>query len=313
MEFTDLLTISMPCYERKDYFREALESALNQTVKCKIIVIDNCSSHDYFKTVCEEKGVSYYRNDTNIGMAANFAKGFELAETKYVTSLQDDDRLSPEYVESFLNAVNQYPDLDIFYTNFYRFTNNKKIPHQHTLPYGYMEKGDKIIEYGIQYKLGFPYITSAIKRNIIHAFHGAYAGSGSYDWVWVYSVADQYSFYGESKELYMFREHDQQDTQLNYINYALTIPYIYDIVLKEKVGDISLKNKARKTAFWKLIYLKSIANKSIIKKYLTEDNIYGNYLKDKLNDHMLLKIIFMLPKWFVRISYKSFRKIGFKF
>ena len=45
MNYTDLLTIAMPVYERKDFFVEALESAIKQTIKCKIIVIDNCSSH----------------------------------------------------------------------------------------------------------------------------------------------------------------------------------------------------------------------------------------------------------------------------
>ena len=47
--FTGLVTIAMPVYERKDFFREALDSALNQPVKCKVIVVDNCSSHDYFE------------------------------------------------------------------------------------------------------------------------------------------------------------------------------------------------------------------------------------------------------------------------
>jgi GT2 family glycosyltransferase len=136
MDFTDLLTIAMPCYERKEYFLEALESALNQTVKCKVIVIDNCSSHDFFEKVCKEKNVAYYRNNKNIGIAANFAKGFELAVTKYVMNLQDDDVLSPEYVESFLNAIHQYPDIDVFFTNFVRLTSNGELPHKHTLPFG---------------------------------------------------------------------------------------------------------------------------------------------------------------------------------
>ena len=44
MSFTNLLTIALPCYERKEFFLEALDSALNQTVKCNIIVVDNCCS-----------------------------------------------------------------------------------------------------------------------------------------------------------------------------------------------------------------------------------------------------------------------------
>ena len=117
---TDLLTIAMPVYERKEYFLEALDSAMNQTVKCEIIVVDNCSSHNYFEKICKEKGIRYYRNDENIGMAGNFSKCIKLSETEYVTTLQDDDKLSPIYVESFLQAKKLHPDLDIYFSNFVR-------------------------------------------------------------------------------------------------------------------------------------------------------------------------------------------------
>ena len=35
-KYTNLLTISMPVFERKEFFIEALNSALNQTIKCNI-------------------------------------------------------------------------------------------------------------------------------------------------------------------------------------------------------------------------------------------------------------------------------------
>ena len=310
MSFTDLLTISMPVYERIDFFREALDSALNQTVKCKVIVIDNCSSHDFYEKVCKEKNVTYYRNDRNIGMAANFAKGFELAETKYVMNLQDDDRLSPEYVESFVKAIEEYPDLDIFFSNFLRITADGEQPHGHTLPFGYMENGQKIIEYGIKYKLGYPYIASCIKRTIIHAFHGEYKGSGSYDWVWVYSEADKFSFYGDPRTLYHFRDHDMQDTKINSIRYSLTIPYIYEKVLLGKVTDLKLKKIALKHAFWDLIRLKSVAKRKVLRDIVEEDNIYAHYLNDKIERSLLVRLIFILPRGFVSFCFKVIRKIG---
>ena len=108
MKFTDLLTIAIPVYERKDFFLEALNSAINQTVKCNIIVIDNCSSHDYFKKICLEKKITYYRNDRNIGQDPNLNKCYKLPETEFVTLLWDDDILEPTYVSSFLDAWNKH-------------------------------------------------------------------------------------------------------------------------------------------------------------------------------------------------------------
>lgn len=310
MSFTDLLTISMPVYERKDFFREALDSALNQTVKCKVIVIDNCSSHDYFEKTCKEKGVTYYRNDRNIGMAGNFARGFELAQSEYVLNLQDDDQLSPVFVEAFLKAHEEHPDIDIFFSDFVRLTPEGKKPHRHTLPFGYMENGKKVIEYGIKYKLGFPYIASAIKRVKAKDSLLQYESTGSYDWLWLYSEADQFSFYGDSRQLYIFRDHDNQDTKNNSINYILSIPYIYEKVLKEKVTDPALKEEASRTAFWKLVELKSVASREKLEDFLDANTIYSDYLKEKLEHDHRLRTIFAMPRGIVDLGFRSLRKMG---
>ena len=310
MSFTDLLTISMPCYERKDFFLEALESALNQTVKCEVIVVDNCSSHNYYEEVCRDKNVSYYRNERNIGMAANFSKGYELSDTTYVMNLQDDDRLHQEYVESFVNAVNHYPDLDIFFCDFEMITSHGILPHQHILPFGYMENGMKVIEYGITYKMGFPYLSSAIKRTKAHNYNDAADWIGSYDWEWIYSNADKFSLYGDQKKLYWYRIHDNQDTHVNSSDYTLTLPYIYDIILKEKVSDINLKRKASKNSFMELFILKSTADENVLNTYINGNTKYSYYLQSKLEENTLLKIVYFMPKWIINLSYKIFRKIG---
>ncbi|MCW0483188.1 glycosyltransferase [Prolixibacteraceae bacterium A06] len=298
----------MPVYERKEFFVEALESAINQTVKCKIIVVDNCSSHNFYEQVCKEKGITYYRNDENIGMARNFGRCFDLSETEYVMNLQDDDILSPIYVESFVNAHKQHPNIDLFFTNFIQFNSSGEFHHRHTLPFGYMENGEKIIEYGIRYKLGFPFMASVIKKTMYSGFYSGFGGS--YDWVWIYSIADKFSFYGDSRELYCYRAHELQDTIDNSLTYRFTIPYIYDEILKQKAKNKELRQIASKHAFWSLMQLKSIAGKKKIKELTEKENIYSNYLKNKLDSDWLIKSIFFLPKEIVDIIYRSMRKIG---
>lgn len=310
MNSTELLTIAMPCYERNDFFDTALESALNQTVKCKVIVIDDASSHDYFEKACRKKNVTYYRNKVNIGLPGNFSKGFELAESKYVMNLQEDDILSPYYVESFLKAIRLHPDIDIFFPDIMVLKENGAVPHNHVLPFGYMPNGQKIIEYGIKYKLGFPYIASVIKKTKAHSFLDVHKEVGSWDWIWLYSNAEKFSFYGDSQKLYSFREHDNQDTKHNWNLIRLTLPYIYDVILKDKVSDPKLKRKASVNAFWELVRFKSLSGKTRMKRVLNENSKYHKYLKKKLNDNFLLRIIFYLPSQLVNFLYKSLRKLG---
>lgn len=311
MSFTNLLTIAMPCYERKEYFIAALESALNQTVKCSVIVVDNCSSHDFFEQVCIEKGVTYYRNDSNIGIAANFARGFELSDTEYVLNLQDDDLLSLDYVESFVNAVNSFPDIDIFFSNFSVITSKGEKSHFHTLPFGYIPDGNKILEYGIKYKLGFPYMSSAIRKTKAHSVLDTIGWIGSYDWEWLYSVADKLSFFGDDRKLYHYRIHDNQITSKSHSSFILTLPYIYDEILKEKVNNLKLKKQASNNAFWELIQLKSEVKYKELNEIRNGQNKYSKYLNTKLKENIFLKSVFALPRGFVCFCFKVYRKLGF--
>ena len=308
MSFTNLLTIAMPVYERKEFFLEALESAINQTVKCEIIVVDNCSSHDYFERICKQKGITYYRNDTNIGMYPNCNRCFELAKTEYAMTLDDDDKLSPLYVESFLKAKEQYPELDVYFTNFVRFSPQGKLPHPHTLPFGYMENGEKVIEYAIRYKLGFPVNSSSIKRSKFSGFYTKFKGSN--DWLWIYSNADKFVFFGDSRILFEFREHPNQDTRNHVVDYLITLAYIYDIILKEKTVDPEIKQKSLSNAFWTLFKFKTVIAKGEINKFVEEDNIFSHYLKNKLKSDLVMRIIFGLPQGLVVFTYNVLRKFG---
>lgn len=307
---TDLLTIAMPVYERKDYFLEALKSALNQTVKCSVIVVDNCSSHSYFEKLCSEYNVSYYRNDENIGLFPNWNRCFELADSEYVMILGDDDILDPEYVELFISAKKNYPDIDIFFSDFVlnNLTIGKESSHKHVLPFGYLETGSKIIEFGIKHKLGYPLITSSIRKSKFYGFYTEFHASN--DWLWIYQNADKLVFYGDSRKLYKYGIHNSQDSLKSLANCVLSTSYIYDVILKSKVSKPNFKKLASKKTFWSLVRLKSGASNEILSDFIHSDSIYGDFLKQKLDDDWLIRIIFKLPIAIVNLTYRSMRKLG---
>lgn len=308
---TDLLTIALPVYERKDYFEKALESALNQTVGCNIIVVDNCSSHDFFRKVCKKKNISYHRNEKNIGLFPNWNKCFELAESEYVMILGDDDILASTYVEAFLEAKDKYPDIDIFFSDFIlsNLDTGEEYSHKHTLPFGYMDSGAKILEFGIKYKLGFPLITSSVKKE---KFTGYYAGfHASNDWLWIYSNAADLVFFGDPQKLCKYAVHTLQDSAKNKARCMLSCAYIYDKILEDKVSGNALKKKIRENAFWALVVVKAGANSRLLKELKTGDNIYSNYLINKIKTNWKIKTLFSLPQVVVNFTYRVIRKLGF--
>jgi glycosyltransferase involved in cell wall biosynthesis len=82
------LTIALPVYKRTDFIRKALDSAVNQTVKCRILLIDNNSPHDDFRTIIESYNnplMKYVKTSETVPQDENFNNCFRYAETPWVT------------------------------------------------------------------------------------------------------------------------------------------------------------------------------------------------------------------------------------
>lgn len=107
------ITVAIPVYERYEYFEDCINSAINQEVKCNIIVVDNNSSHASFANFIKSLDLPYvkfYRNENNIGAVGNWNKCIELSKTKWVTILHSDDMLSPFYIKRISEYIDIFPD-----------------------------------------------------------------------------------------------------------------------------------------------------------------------------------------------------------
>lgn len=114
-------TIAIPAY--KDvYFREAVESVLNQTIEdWELIVLNDCSPGDIEKITLKytiDSRVRYYKTKHNVGaydLVDNWNRCLELAQGEYIICMGDDDVLRNDCLEVYLRYVTQYPDFDIFH------------------------------------------------------------------------------------------------------------------------------------------------------------------------------------------------------
>lgn len=103
-------TIVITTYNRLNYLKRAINSALNQTVKCDIVVIDDCSKDgtiQYLKSLSSQ--VTWYQNSENLGHADSVNKGVEISKGKWIKLLDDDDYLAPNCLEEMLTIIEQYP------------------------------------------------------------------------------------------------------------------------------------------------------------------------------------------------------------
>ncbi len=94
------VTIVIPTFNRSDYVQEAIDSALNQTYPCHVIVCDHGSS-DNTPEVMKKYGsrIQYIRKEEDLGPHFCWLDGVLHAKTRYVKLLYDDDWIEPTFIE----------------------------------------------------------------------------------------------------------------------------------------------------------------------------------------------------------------------
>ena len=91
------LSIAIPTFQRFDLLQESLASVFQRPfgVSFEVLVVDNDPDGDTqaIKAMRHfaDHALSYYKNDSNIGMVQNWNRCLELARGDYVTLLHDDD------------------------------------------------------------------------------------------------------------------------------------------------------------------------------------------------------------------------------
>ena len=118
---TPRVTIGLPVYNGQNYLIETLESLLAQTYADFELVITDNASTDRTEAICREyagrdERIRYYRNDENIGAAANYNRAFELGRGEYFKWAAHDDLLAPAYLERCVEVLDNNPDVVLAYT-----------------------------------------------------------------------------------------------------------------------------------------------------------------------------------------------------
>jgi glycosyltransferase involved in cell wall biosynthesis len=309
MLVNDIVTIAIPVYERFDFFINAYQSIVNQTVKPKVLVVDNNSSHDKFLTFCRENEVPYFRNSSNLGMFGNWNRCFELAESEYVMILGDDDFLEPTFIEKFLEAKNKHTNIDVWFSNFkiFNYSNGLFLAHKHILPFGQIS-GLLIQEYGIKYSLGFPVISSIIKKSLFTGFYEIEHGSN--DWVWIYENAQFLTFHGEEMSLVNYGKHEKQDSKnsITHLKCIASLVYLYDQLSNKPVCN-DLKKVAKKKSNFYLNYFLLNSRSFFLNNYLSNDNMYAVFLNRKLS-FFRRNILFIIPYSFKIFLFKIYLRLN---
>jgi glycosyltransferase involved in cell wall biosynthesis len=108
------VTTIVPTFQRPQRLARAIESVLRQTHADLVVqVYDNASQDETPDVVARlserDARVRYVRRPSNLGAAANFARGMADIATPFFSFLSDDDVLLPEFFATALAALEKEP------------------------------------------------------------------------------------------------------------------------------------------------------------------------------------------------------------
>lgn len=114
------ITVITPAYNAASYLEQCIESVLNQTIPCKMVIVDDASVDDtaaIAKRIAEQypERIRVLENDRNRGVAVSRNRAIQAADTTYIALLDADDWWTLDKLELQLAAIKRI-DADVCYS-----------------------------------------------------------------------------------------------------------------------------------------------------------------------------------------------------
>lgn len=116
------VSICLPVRNGEAFLQQALDSVLGQNFQdFELLIADDCStdsSPEIIKQyVSQDERITWWRNDTCLGLFANYNKCMEQASGIYIKPFAQDDLWAPELLTKQVNLLNEYDDVALVSTS----------------------------------------------------------------------------------------------------------------------------------------------------------------------------------------------------
>lgn len=112
------ITIAVTVYSRRQFVLAAIDSALQQTVPVKVIVVEDCGPDPTLQEMIRGAfgaRIHYFRNAQRRGLFDNWNACMEYCTTPWLSILHDDDLLRPNFVEKMLSLARVAPNRGLYF------------------------------------------------------------------------------------------------------------------------------------------------------------------------------------------------------
>jgi len=217
------ISVCIPSYNCATFLAEALDSVLAQTfADFELLIIDDCSTDASCDVIAgyaaKDSRIVFLRNETNLGMVANWNRCIELARGEYIHYLFADDTFaSPECLARMLAVIESDPEISLVVSARTIIDEDSKVKR---VASHFRDKkvapGTEVIRrclYEARNLIGEPSVVMFRKRQALRGFHAGYAQLVDLE-MWFY-LLEQGKFAYIAEPLAAFRDHPGQQTKAN--------------------------------------------------------------------------------------------------
>lgn len=114
------ISVCIPTYNRAHFLPDAIDSVFAQTVTDWELIVCDDGSRDGTPEILSrypDPRVRYIRHSRNVGKSNNMRSGFEVANGTYFIKFDDDDRLTPEFLEKTSEILDRHSEIDFVGTD----------------------------------------------------------------------------------------------------------------------------------------------------------------------------------------------------
>ena len=122
-----IVSVCIPTFNRKELLAIAIDSVLQQTHQdFELIICDDGSTDGTSETMAQltDRRIHYIRHPQNIGKSNNMISGFKAATGQYFIKFDDDDRLTPSFLEKTSQLLDKNPQIDFVGTDHWVIDSN---------------------------------------------------------------------------------------------------------------------------------------------------------------------------------------------
>lgn len=117
MEKPAWVSFCISTYKRAELLKKQLELLLQQTFQHFEIVVSDNDPDASAKVIVDglfDQRISYFHNESNLGMIKSFNKSIERARTDYIVMVTDDDPIDQNFLSDLFKLYTQYPECSIY-------------------------------------------------------------------------------------------------------------------------------------------------------------------------------------------------------